>query len=51
MVDRAVVEGLLKEEDISEEIWPYIQNTVQFYKTNLGDDEEEGEKSKSRSVA
>jgi hypothetical protein len=41
VVGRAVAEGLLKEEDIPEEIWPYIQNTVQFWKTNLGDDEEE----------
>jgi hypothetical protein len=40
LVGRAVVMGLLPEDAISEEIWPYIQNAVDFSRQRLGDSDE-----------
>ena len=47
-VGRAVVERLLEEDDIPEEVWPYIQNAVQFYRDDLGYEEETEESGTER---
>lgn len=42
-VGRAVAEGLLDEKDIPKEVWPYIQNSVQFHREYLSSEEEDEE--------
>jgi hypothetical protein len=34
-----VVEGFIGEEEIPEEVWPYIEGAIEFYKFRSGDEE------------
>ena len=37
VVGRAVAEGLLTLEDIPEEVWPYIENAMEFFREGMED--------------
>lgn len=37
-----VVEGLISEEEIPEEVWPYIEGAIEFYQFRSGDEERSG---------
>ena len=39
----AVVEGILREGEIPEQVWPYIEGAIEFYRFQRGDAEEDSE--------
>jgi len=43
LVAYAVVHRILKEEDVPEEVSPYIQNALQFYRADLGEEAYRGD--------
>ncbi|MFQ6013948.1 MAG: hypothetical protein ACE5NP_00720 [Anaerolineae bacterium] len=49
LVAYAVVHGILEEEAIPENVWPYIENAVQFWRTDFEDEMDEDESAISTS--
>lgn len=38
LVAQAVVHGILQERDVPEKVWPYIESSLEFCRSHLGED-------------